>query len=286
MSDKISRINFGSFNMKKALIQTRRFGPIEVFLTDIEDLECHDLCIVTTDRGYDYGTFIRYCGEEDREEQQKNFQKVVRRANQQDRRKLEQNRIEEQKGFDICKQKIKDLKKEMKLISVEYTFDKTKLIFYFTAKGRIDFRDLVRELAATFKTRIELRQIGVRDEAKMIGGLGPCGRPLCCCTWKREFETVNIKMAKTQRLSLNPEKISGLCGRLLCCLRYEYNTYKFYEGKIPLEGSYIKYKNEEGVVEGVNILKGTVMVRFKDDRRIELKGDEVKMVEKRNKKEV
>ena len=267
--------------MKKALIRTRRFGPIEVFLTNIEDLECHDLCIVTTDRGYDYGTFIRYCGEEDRVEQQKNLPRVERRATQQDRRKLEQNKIEEKKGFEICKQKIEKLKKEMKLISVEYTFDKTKLIFYFTAKGRIDFRDLVRELAATFKTRIELRQIGVRDEAKMVGGLGPCGRALCCCTWKREFETVNIKMAKTQRLSLNPEKISGLCGRLLCCLRYEYNTYKFYEGKIPLEGSYVKYGDEEGIVESVNILKGTITVKFKDDRKSEVKGEDVKVVEKR-----
>ncbi|MBN1521468.1 MAG: stage 0 sporulation protein [Candidatus Aureabacteria bacterium] len=269
--------------MKKALVRNRRQGRIDVYLTDIEDLECHDMCILTTDRGFDYGTFVRYCGESESDEKQDNLPKIERRANQQDRRKIEQNMIEEKKGIEICQKKIKDLKKDMKLVSVEYTFDKTKMIFYFTAKGRIDFRDLVKELASTFKTRIELRQIGVRDESKIIGGLGPCGRMLCCCSWIREFDAVNIKMAKTQRLSLNPEKISGLCGRLLCCLRYEYFTYKFYEGKIPLEGSFVKYKGEIGQVESVNILKGTLSVRFNDDRKIEINGEEAKVVEKKTK---
>ena len=270
--------------MKKALMKNRRFGRIEVYLTDIEDLEVHDMCIIKTDRGLDYVKFIRYCDEHGKESKKDNLPRIERRVTQQDRRKIEQNMIEEKKGLETCQKKIKELKKEMKLVAVEYTFDKTKMIFYFTAKGRIDFRDLVKELASMFKTRIELRQIGVRDESKMIGGLGPCGRILCCKSWIREFDPVNIKMAKTQRLSLNPEKISGLCGRLLCCLRYEYFTYKFYEGKIPLEGSSVKYKGETGQVESVNILKGTLMVRFEDERRIEISGDEVKVVEKKSRK--
>ena len=267
--------------MKKVLIKNRRFGRIEVYTTDIEDLECHDICVVTNDRGLDYGSFVRYCPCNGSENKQENLPKIERRANQQDKRKLEQNMIEEKKGFESCQKKMKDLKKDMKLVSVEYTFDKTKMVFYFTAKGRIDFRDLVKDLASMFKTRIELRQIGVRDESKMIGGIGPCGRILCCNSWIREFDAVNIKMAKTQRLSLNPEKISGLCGRLLCCLRYEYYTYKFYEGKIPLEGSFVKYKEETGQVESVNILKGTLTVHFDDGRRLEINGLEAKVVEKK-----
>lgn len=269
--------------MKKALIKNRRCGRIEVYSTEIENLEGHDVCIVTSDRGLDYGTLVRYCDEQGGSGKKENLPRIERRANQQDRRKIEQNMVEEKKGLDICQKKIKEMKKDMKLVAVEYTFDKTKMIFYFTAKGRVDFRDLVKDLASTFKTRIELRQIGVRDESKIIGGLGPCGRILCCKLWIKEFDPVNIKMAKTQRLSLNPEKISGLCGRLLCCLRYEYFTYKFYEGKIPLEGSHVKYKGEVGQVENVNILKGTLMVRFSSDNRIEVNGADVKVVEKKSK---
>jgi cell fate regulator YaaT (PSP1 superfamily) len=272
--------------MRRALIQKRHFGGIELFATDIEDLEPHDLCIIMTDRGQDYGTFVKYCdsccsnaGKDE------SIPRIERRVNQQDKRKIEQNLIEEKKGFEICQKKIKEMKKEMKLVAVEYTFDKTKMIFYFTAKGRVDFRDLVKDLANMFKTRIELHQIGVRDESRIIGGIGTCGRVLCCNSWIQEFEPVNIKMAKSQRLSLNPEKISGLCGRLLCCLRYEFFTYKFYEGKIPLEGTYVKYRDDVGQIESVNVLKQTLVVRFDDGRKIEINGSEAKVVEKNNKPE-
>ena len=269
--------------MKKALVRNRRFGRVDVYTTNIESLESHDTCVLANDRGFDYGTFVRYCDTEGTGDKKEDFPKIERRATQADKRKIEQNMIEEKKGFDICQKKMKEFKKEMKLVSVEYTFDKTKMIFYFTAKGRIDFSDLVKDLASTFKTRIELRQIGVRDESKMIGGIGPCGRILCCKLWIREFDAVNIKMAKTQRLSLNPEKISGLCGRLLCCLRYEYFTYKFHEGKIPLEGSFVKYKDEVGQVAAVNILKGTLFVYFNDGKKLEINGSDCLVVEKKSK---
>ena len=182
-----------------------------------------------------------------------------------------QNKEKEKDAFSICLKKIAEHKLTMKLIDVEYTFDNNKVIFYFTADGRVDFRELVKDLATIFKTRIELRQIGVRDEAKMLGGLGPCGRPMCCSTFLGDFASVSIKMAKEQNLSLNPTKISGICGRLMCCLNYEQSTYEDIRKRIPKVGSIVKTEDGTGVVVSNNIIKESVKVKLKCKKT----GDEI-----------
>lgn len=200
-------------------------GKIYYFEADNMPLEVGDTVIVETIRGIESGEVV--IGRRNIEEKDlvQPLKKVIRKATASDHAQLRENREKEKEAFAICQIKIEEHKLPMNLIDVEYTFDRGKVIFYFTAEGRVDFRELVRDLAAIFKTRIELRQIGVRDEAKMLGGIGSCGRVLCCCTFLGDFEPVSIRMAKDQNLSLNPTKISGICGRLMCCLKFESNHY-------------------------------------------------------------
>ena len=202
-------------------IRFKRAGKIYYFSPGKYDLEKGDHAIVETARGIEYGEVVIPRQEVEESQIVSPLKTVIRKANEADARKVEENHRKEKEAFVICEKKIAARKLDMHLVNVEYTFDVGKIIFYFTADGRIDFRELVKDLAAVFRTRIELRQIGVRDEAKMLGGIGCCGRPLCCSTFLGDFEPVSIKMAKEQNLSLNPTKISGICGRLLCCLKYE-----------------------------------------------------------------
>jgi cell fate regulator YaaT (PSP1 superfamily) len=207
-------------------IRFKKAGKIYYFDPDGNNLVPGGFAIVETSRGLEFGEVVVAPKEVTQEEVVQPLKKVIRSAGEEDCQKILENRQKEEEAFDLALQKIQEHGLDMKLVDVEYTFDRSKVIFYFTADGRVDFRDLVKDLAAVFRTRIELRQIGVRDEAKMIGGLGPCGRVLCCHTFLGEFEPVSIRMAKDQNLSLNPTKISGVCGRLMCCLRYESDAYE------------------------------------------------------------
>lgn len=220
--------------------------------------------IVETVRGIEFGQIIVENKLVPAEKVTTPLKKVLRIATGEDEVQLRENQEKEKKAFDICLQKIEQHQLEMKLVDVEYTFDRSKIIFYFTADGRVDFRELVKDLAAVFRTRIELRQIGVRDEAKMLGGLGPCGRPLCCATFLGEFDPVSIKMAKEQNLSLNPVKISGICSRLMCCLKYESNCYRDKDAKadLPLVGSRVRVDGQEGKILETNTLKESLIVQF------------------------
>jgi len=193
------------------------------------------------------------------------LKKVIRIANYKDHKHFEECRKKEKEAFDLCLEKIKEHNLDMTLTDVEYKFDNSKILFYFTADGRIDFRDLVKDLAAIYKTRIELRQIGVRDEVKRIGGNGVCGRELCCCSFLSDFETVSIKMAKEQNLSLNPSKISGNCGRLMCCLKYENDVYEEKLKNLPNIGAIVRTEDGEGEVDAIETLKERVRVKIKDN---------------------
>ncbi len=209
------------------------------------------------------------------------LRKVIRVATNEDLEKLERNRVKEKEAFSICESKIENHQLEMKLVDVQYAFDESKIVFFFTADGRIDFRDLVKDLAAVFRTRIELRQIGVRDEAKMYGGIGPCGRELCCSTHLCEFVPVSIKMAKTQNLTLNPSKISGICGRLMCCLRYENEYYEEIEEVMPNLGESVLTPDGHGSVVATNAIKKSALVELSDEKvRKEYKVDDVKRFKK------
>ena len=201
-------------------VRFRNVGKIYYFSPKNLDIKAGDHVIVETARGVEYGSVVLAPRDVEDEKVVQPLKEVIRIANTQDDKKEETNRKKEKEAFRICLKKIREHSLNMKLIDVEYTFDNNKILFYFTADGRIDFRELVKDLAAIFKTRIELRQIGVRDETKILGGIGICGRPLCCHTYLSEFVPVSIKMAKEQNLSLNPTKISGVCGRLMCCLKY------------------------------------------------------------------
>lgn len=220
--------------------------------------------IVETAQGEEYGEVLipnRYV---DDEKIISPLKKVTRIANGKDHKHYEECRKIEKEAFEACKKKIKEHKLAMTLTDVEYKFDNSKILFYFTADGRIDFRELVKDLAAIYKTRIELRQIGVRDEVKRIGGNGVCGRELCCCSFLRDFEAVSIKMAKEQNLSLNPSKISGNCGRLMCCLKYENEVYEEKLEKLPNIGAIVKTEDGEGEVDNIETLKEVVRVKLKD----------------------
>lgn len=194
---------------------------------------------------------------------------VLRVANEEDCQQVLENRLKEEEAFQTCADKIAKHGLDMKLVDVEYTFDKSKIIFYFTADGRVDFRELVKDLAAVFRTRVELRQIGVRDEAKMIGGLGTCGRMLCCSTFLGDFEPVSIRMAKDQNLSLNPTKISGICGRLMCCLRYESDSYEDAKEIFPKAGDNVITPAGTGKVQSINVIKRSVRVEIVDTKQAE-----------------
>jgi cell fate regulator YaaT (PSP1 superfamily) len=249
-----------------------------------------DHVIVETARGVEYGTVV---GDIREVEDAKIFQPlkpVLRVANEKDDEKEKQNKIKEKEAFNVCLEKIKKHNLEMKLIDAEYTFDNNKVLFYFTADGRIDFRELVKDLASVFKTRIELRQIGVRDETKIAGGIGICGRALCCHTHLSEFVPVSIRMAKEQNLSLNPTKISGVCGRLMCCLKHEEETYEYLNRRLPYIGDQVTTEDgTKGEVASVNVLRQLVKVIIEtgDEKEIqEFKVDELKFKSrKRHKKD-
>lgn len=221
-----------------------------------------------TSRGVEYGTVVTGPREVSEEELVGALKMVLRRANDDDLDQLQANREKETRAMEICQEKIEVHGLPMKLVDVEQTFDGNKIIFYFTADGRIDFRELVKDLAAVFRTRIELRQIGVRDEAKMMGGLGCCGRELCCATWLADFASVSIRMAKEQNLSLNPTKISGICGRLMCCLKFENEVYEQAKEGFPELGKRVTTPDGDGRVSGINILKRTVNVELRESKLI------------------
>ena len=244
--------------------------------------------IVETARGVEYGQVVLGPKEVDEEQVVQPLKDVIRIATEKDNTKEANNRRKEKEAYDICLQKIKSHGLEMKLINVEYTFDNNKVLFYFTADGRIDFRELVKDLAAVFKTRIELRQIGVRDETKILGGIGICGRALCCHTYLSEFAPVSIKMAKEQNLSLNPTKISGVCGRLMCCLKNEQETYEYLNKKLPSTGDLVTTpEGLKGEVQSLSVLRQLVkvIVEVNDEKEIrEYSVEELKFKPK-NKKE-
>lgn len=226
------------------------------------ELKCGDNVIVETARGQEFGTLVADILEVDESEIVPPLKPVIRVATEEDIKTHEANQAKKEKALAICEEKIAARNLEMKLVDVEYTFDNSRLIFYFTADGRIDFRELVKDLAAVFKTRIELRQIGVRDEMKLMGGIGNCGRELCCKSWMGDFTPVSIKMAKVQNLSLNPIKISGTCGRLMCCLQFENDVYAELRKGMPDVGERISTPDGEAVVCDVNILENKIKTRL------------------------
>ncbi|ABB32545.1 PSP1 domain protein [Geobacter metallireducens RCH3] len=240
------------------------------------DLKPGDKIIVETERGRSIATVVTPPREYEEAHVPEGLKTAIRIAEPSDLASAARNDAREQEAHAFCLRKIKERGMEMKLVKVEYLFDGSKAIFYFTADGRVDFRELVKDLAHQFHTRIEMRQIGVRDESKMIGGIGICGRELCCSSFLREFEPVSVKMAKEQNLALNPTKISGQCGRLLCCLGYEYETYCSLKKCLPKCGKVVKCGSTEGEVIKQNIIEGTVFVKTDDDRIVELKGESIK----------
>ncbi len=245
-------------------VRFKRAGKIYYFNPVEFELEKNIDVVVETARGLEYGTVVVGPKELGEDELVSPLKPIVRIATEEDTKIYQENKEKAKETFDICQQKIKEHNLTMFLIDCEYTFDRNKLIFYFTAEGRIDFRELVKDLASIFKTRIELRQIGVRDEAKSIGGLGPCGRRLCCSSWLGDFQPVSIKMAKDQSLSLNPTKISGICGRLFCCLKYEHDVYSEALEKIPAVGSIVQSPDGKGRVIEINPLLEQVKVELQD----------------------
>ena len=242
-------------------VRFRNVGIVYYFSPRELDICVGDHVIVETARGVEYGCVVLGPKEVDDSKVIQPLKEVIRIATPKDDAREESNRKKEKEACEICQKKIRAHNLEMKLIDAEYTFDNNKMLFYFTADGRIDFRELVKDLAAVFKTRIELRQIGVRDETKILGGIGICGRPLCCHTYLSEFAPVSIKMAKEQNLSLNPTKISGVCGRLMCCLKNEQETYEYLNRKLPGVGDIVTLPDGmKGEVFGVNVLRQLVKV--------------------------
>lgn len=242
-------------------VRFRNAGKIYFFAPGDLEIEVGDHVIVETARGVEYGNVVLSPRDVEDDKVIQPLKTVIRVATPEDDALEAKNREKEKEAFKICLEKIAKHKLEMKLIGTEYTFDNNKVLFYFTADGRIDFRELVKDLAAVFKTRIELRQIGVRDETKLIGGIGICGRPLCCSSYMSDFIPVSIKMAKEQNLSLNPTKISGVCGRLMCCLKYEEETYEYLNSRLPNVGDMVTTpEGLRGEVHSVNVLRQLVKV--------------------------
>jgi cell fate regulator YaaT (PSP1 superfamily) len=257
-------------------VRFKKAGKIYYFDPGDLSIEKDDFVIVETVRGVEYGKAVVPRKQVEEHDVVLPLKKVVRIADHKDRMIVEENKQAAQEAYDVCNEKVNGHQLDMKLVDVEYTFDRNKVIFYFTADGRVDFRELVKDLAAIFRTRIELRQIGVRDEAKMLGGIGPCGRMLCCSTFLGDFDPVSIKMAKDQNLSLNPTKISGLCGRLMCCLKYENDEYEAAKEQLPDLGEMIQTPQGRGKVVGLNILERVLQVELKEqDRVLEYTLDEI-----------
>lgn len=268
-------------------VRFRQAGKIYNFSPADFQVKVGDHVIVETARGIEYGSVVQGIREVADDKVIMPLKSVIRIATEEDDKKAIENNEKEKKAFKICKEKIAKHGLEMKLIETEYTFDNNKVLFYFTADARIDFRELVKDLASVFKTRIELRQVGVRDETKMLGGIGICGRPLCCNTYLSEFIPVSIKMAKEQSLSLNPTKISGICGRLMCCLKNEQEAYEELNSNLPDIGEKVKtFDGFKGEVVSVNVLrqKVKIVVEVDDEREIkEYAIDELKFKPKKKK---
>ena len=263
--------------MKVAVVRLRDAGQIMTYKVG-DDINIHDYVIVEADRGIDYGEVveindIQCCHEKPRES---SFKSIVRKMTPEDKKAIKENKQKAKDAQQICSRKIREYKLDMKLVDVEYSFDQKKIVFYFTSEGRVDFRELVKDLAKVFKIRIEMRQIGVRDEARLFGGVGPCGQKLCCVRWLKSFEPVSMKMAKVQRLPLTSGKISGICGRLMCCLFYEYKTYREASKGLPREGQSIDTEKGKGKVIAVDVLKRTATVELEDGRqeKVEFKENE------------
>jgi cell fate regulator YaaT (PSP1 superfamily) len=244
-------------------VRFKKSGKIYYFDPNELDIKQGDNVIVETVRGIEFGQCVIGPKSISEDEVVTPLKNVIRKATEEDVNKHMDNKRRQEEALKICEEKIQKHQLPMKLIDVEYTFDNNKIIFYFTAEGRVDFRELVKDLAAVFRTRIELRQIGVRDEAKMIGGLGPCGRPMCCTSFLGDFVPVSIKMAKEQNLSLNPTKISGICGRLMCCLNYEQSTYEDIKNKLPRVDSIVDTPYGRGQVISNSVVKESVKVKIK-----------------------
>lgn len=243
-------------------VRFKEVGKVYYFDPDNHTLKLGDTVIVETSRGVECGKVAIANKEVQDEDIVHPLKKLIRVATKEDLRRLEENARKEKEAMKICEKKIAEHKLDMKLVDVEYTFDNSKILFYFTADGRVDFRALVKDLASVFRTRIELRQIGVRDESKMLGGLGVCGRPFCCSSFLGEFHPVSIKMAKEQGLSLSPTKISGTCGRLMCCLKYEQDAYSDLLKRTPKVGAIVKTPAGKGLVVESNLLTQTLKVKM------------------------
>lgn len=274
--------------MKKIIgVRFRTAGKVYFFDPGKYTVKRGDHVIVETVRGIEYGTVVSPANEIAEDKITQPLKSVLRVATERDDEQEKQNREKEKEAFKICQEKIRKHGLDMKLIDAEYTFDNNKVLFYFTADGRIDFRELVKDLASVFRTRIELRQIGVRDETKILGGIGICGRPLCCHSYLSEFAPVSIKMAKEQNLSLNPTKISGVCGRLMCCLKNEEETYEELNRKLPGVGDHVTTDdNLKGEVHSVNVLRQTVkvLVEAGDEKELkEYRVDQLRFNRKRHK---
>ena len=268
-------------------VRFRTAGKIYYFNPGKLDIRKNDHVIVETARGIEYGTVVCDPREEEDDKIVQPLKAVLRVATQKDDEQEATNKQKEKEAFKICLEKIRKHNLQMKLIDAEYTFDNNKVLFYFTADGRIDFRELVKDLASVFKTRIELRQIGVRDETKILGGIGICGRPLCCHTYLSEFAPVSIKMAKEQNLSLNPTKISGVCGRLMCCLKNEEDIYEELNRRLPNVGDFVTTEDGlKGEVHSVNVLRQLVkvIVDVDDEKEIqEYKVEQLRFKKRHNK---
>ena len=266
-------------------VRFRPNGKIYYFDPQNFEVETGTFVIVETARGVEYGKVVLGRRKVEDSKLTASLKPIIRVATADDTKKYEDNKKKSKRAFDICLEKIAKHKLDMKLIEAEYTFDNNKVLFYFTADRRIDFRELVKDLASVFRTRIELRQIGVRDETKILGGIGSCGRPLCCSTYLSEFIPVSIKMAKEQNLSLNPTKISGVCGRLMCCLKNEEETYEYLNSRLPNVGDYVTtIEGLKGEVQSVSVLRQLVkvIVEVNDEKEIrEYKVDELKFRPKR-----
>ncbi|QXE19390.1 stage 0 sporulation family protein [Clostridium sp. 001] len=244
-------------------VRFKKAGKIYYFSPGNLNIKRENSVIVETARGIEFGECVIEPKDISESDIVSPLKSVLRIATEEDIQKYNENKEKEKKAFNICIEKIQQHELNMKLIDVEYTFDNNKVIFYFIADGRVDFRELVKDLASIFRTRIELRQIGVRDEAKMIGGLGPCGRAMCCSTFLGDFVPVSIKMAKEQNLSLNPTKISGICGRLMCCLNYEQDTYEKIRQKLPKIGSVVSTPDGKGEVIDNSVVKESIKIKIK-----------------------
>jgi cell fate regulator YaaT (PSP1 superfamily) len=252
------------------LVRLRDSGQVFFYQAGNLEVKEGDYVIVEHDRGLDYGQVVSPSEAAPQKDAKEPPKKIIRLTREGDLKQIEENRAKAKEAFNTCAKKIEEHKLNMKLVQAEYSFDRTKIIFYFTADGRVDFRNLVKDLAKIFKARIELRQIGVRDEARLFGGFGPCGRELCCAKFLKDFEPVTIKMAKEEGLPLNPPKISGLCGRLMCCLSFEYETYKLLSKGLPREGERVHTQQGKGKVISINVFKRTATVELEDGTQIQV----------------